>query len=217
MANRFWGGLANAALPGTPYNRYTQQFNPAATRASLITAGVSQVNPLAGTVTGMFMNRNPRVQAHYAGLQGYEGMASDFNAARKQAMNYQPSVSVPNIGMGGGGLAGLALGGYSPMAGAPVGQGSMDAAIGRGIQQGHDAMSARAQGKLDAAFNGMPAGSVPMGGGWVSGGGGARGAFSTGGYASADARAASIAATQQALQEGRNQESGVRQSHNFYV
>lgn len=49
----------------------------------------------------------------------------------------------------------------------------------------------------------------------IMSGGGARGAFSAGSYASPEARAASISATQQALQEAFARQSGTRQSNNY--
>lgn len=129
------------------------------------------------------------------------------NMQQMRAPGYSPGMNVGNIGFGG--FQTPSLNGYT----GSVGQGSMDAAISRGIQSGHDALASRAQTKLDSGFNAH----VPGGGGWMAGSGGARGAFSTGGYANADARAASIAATQQALQAARAATPNNRQMNNYAV
>lgn len=104
MARKFnWrnvgGGLVNAALPGSPYNRFTGQFNPAATRASLITAGANQIaGPLAGGIAGLVLNRNPQVQAHYAGLRGYGAIEKQLS--QRPDAN-QLGLDVPDVGMAG--------------------------------------------------------------------------------------------------------------------
>lgn len=97
MASRFWGGLVNAVLPGTPYNRHTQTFNPAATRASVISGVVGQVNPIAGKLTELYLGRNPQVQAHEAGLRGWDGMTAEFKANQP---NYNPGMQVQGWNMG---------------------------------------------------------------------------------------------------------------------
>lgn len=173
MASRFWGGVVNAVLPGAPYNRHTQTYNPAALRTSIISGAVGNANPLAGQLTNMFMSRNPQVQGHYAGMRGWDGMLADFKSNQKAMQGYQPGMSVPNVGMQGFVPQGVNMGQVAPsvpMSGLAGLMTQQDAALNNRLASNEQ----RIADSLSARMTAMPAQVGP------SGQGGARGAFGGG-------------------------------------
>lgn len=84
MANKFWrnlgGGIVNAVLPGTPYNRYTGEYGRAPLRAGIISGVIGQAaGPLGGQIAQMIQNRDPNMQAWNAGLEGWAGIHDDLS------------------------------------------------------------------------------------------------------------------------------------------
>ncbi len=71
--NRVLGAVGNAALPGSPYNKYTG-WNPTLTRNSIISGAVGQLNPIAGGLTQQFLGNTPGAQSATAGNQGISGL-----------------------------------------------------------------------------------------------------------------------------------------------
>lgn len=103
-------------------------------------------------------------------------------------------------------LAGPMFGAQTPQYGQQGINGYTDARVNESINGRLARNEALIGQQLSAVLNAR--------GGWVAGGGGARGAFSTGGYASEEARRASMEATQQALRESQNRTPNNRQQHN---
>lgn len=74
---RLVGGAVNAALPGTPYNRYSG-YNPTLTRNSLISGAVGQVIPGGGALAQSLLNQSGGAQAATAGQQGISGLMGSY-------------------------------------------------------------------------------------------------------------------------------------------
>lgn len=154
MANKFWGGVVNALLPGTPFNRHTGQYGQTALRNSIISGVAGQLNPIAGTLAQAGFNQTAPQQQWNAGLQGYDGMAAQFAGARTAAQNYNAGMDVPDIGVGGMTMQAPSGSALSQMVSGPS-------------MAGYDNRMARAmdgiQGRINAAYAGMPAYNATQG------------------------------------------------------
>lgn len=155
MANKFWGGVVNALLPGTPYNKYTGQYGQAALRNSLISGVAGQLNPIAGTLVQAGLNQTMPQQQWNAGLQGYEGMANQFADARRAVQGYQPSMSVADVGMS------MPAGSALQTGQTPMGQ-MMQPSMAAWDQRMADAMGG-ISGRINAAYASQPAYNATQG------------------------------------------------------
>lgn len=153
MANKFWGGVVNALLPGTPYNKYTGQYGQTALRNSIISGIAGQLNPIAGTLTQAAFNQTAPQQQWNAGLQ----VGEHFSGVRDSVRNsLQPTMDVPDIAIGGFGGSQLQTGG-SPLSQMVAGP-SMDAYNDRMAQ----AMQG-ITGRINAAYAAQPAYNATQG------------------------------------------------------
>lgn len=87
---RFLGGAVNAALPGSPYSRYSG-YNPTLTRNSIISGVAGQLIPGGGTIAQTILNRTGSGQAALAGQQGIAGLMQQTNAGYGDMGNFDSS------------------------------------------------------------------------------------------------------------------------------
>lgn len=210
--DRVGGGVQNAVARGSVYNPTTGQYAPSGIRTQrMIQGGIARTGPmgaLASLIWGKATDRSPEAQRFDRGLQVAPHILP--NGWRAGQMP-QAGVSVPNVGMQGFVPQGVNVGQANGLSGLVMGNqfnNAVDARTNASIQGRLNSNEALIGQQLSAALN------APQGG-WVAGGGGARGAYSTGGYASEAQRQANMAATQQALQESRNQTPNNRQMNNY--
>lgn len=71
------GGLVNAALPGTPYSRYSG-YNPTLTRNSIISGVAGQIVPGGGVLANSILGQTGGAQAATAGQQGLSGLMGAY-------------------------------------------------------------------------------------------------------------------------------------------
>jgi hypothetical protein len=185
---RLLGGAANAALPGSPYSRYSG-FDPTLTRNSIISGVIGQVAPGGGTIANTIFNRSSTAQAAHAGQQGIAGLIRAADASNKSQLrefqNPDGSIQPDFVGAQPGrfdpgaapepqghGLAGLALGGM------PAGSWNPSSNWGRDVLAGQNNNPGSVQN-----FGNNVDGFRGGGGSDSVGGGGFEGGFGGGGFA----------------------------------
>lgn len=211
--DRIGGGVQNAVARGSVYNPTTGQYAPGGLRwQRMVQGGLSRIGgpqgALASLIWGKFTDRSPEAQRFDRGLQVAPHILPN---GWRDAQMPQAGMSVPNVGMQGYVPQGVNMGQANGLSGLVMGNqfnNAVDARTNASLNNRLASNEALIAQQLSAALN------APQGG-WVAGGGGARGAFSTGGYASEDARQATIDGTQQALHEAAARSPNNRQLHNY--
>ena len=137
MANKFWrnlgGGIANALVPGSVYNRHTGQWAPSGVLTGRVAAGAAgqlmgPAGSLAGMVANNYIGNTDEGFAFDQGIEGWQGFVDDMNAPREQPSNnlqvspLQPNIQPGNYGGGSFGGGGSNFGGGLGFTPAPQGQ-----------------------------------------------------------------------------------------------
>lgn len=214
--DRIGGGVQNAVARGSVYNSTTGQYAPGNVRwQRMVQGGLARMGGPGGALASLFWgkatDRTPAAQRFDRGLQVAPHI---LPGGWREGQIPQAGVSVGNVPtIPTWGTNHYAQ--YTPQSNpltSMFNQGQFNASVDRGVNQSINNRLASNEAligqQLSAALN------APQGG-WVAGGGGARGAFSTGGYASEADRQATIDGTQQALHEAAARSPNNRQLHNY--